>query len=122
MEGIGKKYVYIGKGVLRGCVLTIIIAFILALIQTFSSIGESALSVCILVTSMISIIYGCVYATKKINSKGWLVGLLVSVLYMIIVYIAAVIGGKDVLAIKDLWRVLLALITGTLSGMLGINL
>ncbi|MBL4935145.1 TIGR04086 family membrane protein [Clostridium sp. YIM B02515] len=119
---MGKKYVYIGKGVLRGCVLTIIIAFILALIQTFSSIGESALSVCILITSMISIIYGCVYATKKINSKGWLVGLLVSVLYMIIVYIAAVIGGKDVLAIKDLWRVLLALITGTLSGMLGINL
>ncbi len=122
MEGIGKKYVYIGKGVLRGCVLTIIIAFILALIQTFSSIGESALSVCILITSMISIIYGCVYATKKINSKGWLVGLLVAVLYMIIVYIAAVIGGKDVLAIKDLWRVLLALITGTLAGMLGINL
>ncbi|ERI90364.1 hypothetical protein HMPREF1982_03967 [Clostridiales bacterium oral taxon 876 str. F0540] len=122
MEGIRKNFVYIGKGVFRGCVLTIIIAFLLALIQTFSSIGESALSVCILITSMISIIYGCVYATKKINSKGWLVGLLVSVIYMLIVYIVAVVGGKDVLALKDLWRVLLALITGTLSGMLGINL
>ena len=122
MEEIRKNYLYIGKGVLRGCALTVIIAFILALVQTFSSIGDSALSVCILITTMISIMYSCVYATKKINSRGWLVGLLVAILYMLIVYIAAMVGGKDGLVIKDIWRVLLALLTGTLSGMLGINL
>jgi putative membrane protein (TIGR04086 family) len=113
---------YIGKGVLRGCVITIVLAFLLALIQAFSSIGESALSVCILITSMLSIMYGSIYATKKIGNKGWLVGIMVALIYMTILYIAAMILGKDGLAAKDLWRVLLALVTGALSGMLGINL
>lgn len=122
MEGFKNNSVYIGKGVLRGCVITVIIAFVLALIQTFSSIGESALSACILITSMVSIMYGCIYATRKINNKGWLVGFLVALLYMFILYIAAIIWGKDGLAIKDIWRILLALVTGALSGMLGINL
>lgn len=122
MEEIRKNYVYIGKGVLRGLILTLIIAFLLALVQTYSSIGESALSICILLTSMISIIYSSIYAAKKINSKGWIVGLLVSVLYILIIYIAAFIWGKDAMNVKDLWRVLLAIVTGILSGMLGINL
>jgi putative membrane protein (TIGR04086 family) len=122
LEGFKNNSVYIGKGVLRGCVITVIIAFVLALIQTFSSIGESALSACILITSMVSIMYGCIYATRKINNKGWLVGFLVALLYMFILYIAAMIWGKDGLAIKDIWRILLALVTGALSGMLGINL
>lgn len=122
LEEIKKNYVYIGKGVLRGLILTLIIAFLLALIQTYSSIGESALSICILLTSMISIIYSSIFAAKKINSKGWLVGLLVSILYVAIIYIAAFVWGKDAINIKDLWRVILALVTGILSGMLGINL
>lgn len=122
MEGLKNNSAYIGKGVLRGCSITIVCAFILALIQTFSSIGEGALSACILIISMISIVYGCIYATRKINSKGWLVGIMVALLYMIVLYIAAIIWGKDGLAVKDLWRILLALATGALSGMLGINL
>jgi putative membrane protein (TIGR04086 family) len=122
LEGLKSNTMYIGKGVLRGCIITIVLAFLLALVQAFSSIGESALSVCILITSMLSIIYGCIYATKKIGSKGWLVGLMVSLIYMIVLYIAAIILGKDAFSSKDLWRVLLAVVTGALSGMLGINL
>ena len=66
--------------------------------------------------------YGCIYATRKINNKGWLVGTLVALLYMILLYIVAIVWGKDGLAVKDMWRLLLALVTGALSGMLGINL
>jgi putative membrane protein (TIGR04086 family) len=122
LEGLKNNTAYVGKGVLRGCILTIVIAFVLAIIQTFSNIGESALSACILITSMLSIMYGCIYSTRKINNKGWLVGLLVALLYMVVLYIAALVLGKDGLAVKDLWRILLALATGALSGMLGINL
>jgi putative membrane protein (TIGR04086 family) len=113
---------YIGKGVLRACIITIILAFILAVVQTFTSIGEGVLSMSILITTMLSIIYGSIYATRKISSKGWIVGIMVALLYMAIIYIAAVVLGKDGFILKDLWRVLLALLTGTLSGMLGINL
>lgn len=122
LEEIKKNYVYIGKGVLRGLIVTLVIAFLLALIQTYSSIGESALSICILLTSMISIIYASIYSAKKINNRGWLVGLLTSVLYILIIYIAAFVWGKEAINIRDLWRVMLAIATGILSGMLGINL
>lgn len=122
MEEVRKNYVYIGKGVLRGLIITLVIAFLLALIQTYSSIGESALSICILLTSMISIIYASIYSAKKIGSRGWVVGLLTSVLYILIIYIAAFIWGKEAINMKDLWRVMLAIATGILSGMLGINL
>jgi putative membrane protein (TIGR04086 family) len=123
LDGLRKNYIYVGKGVLRSCVITLFIAFIIALVQTFGNIGESVLSVSILVTTMISIIYGTIYATRKINSKGWIIGILVALLYMIMIYItSAVLGSRDSLAIKDLWRLLLALAAGALSGMLGINL
>lgn len=122
MEGLRKNYMYIGKGVLRAIIITIILAFILAVVQTFTSIGESFLSMSILITTMLSIIYGSIYATRKISSKGWIVGIMVALLYMVVIYIAAVVLGKDGFILKDLWRVLLALLTGTLSGMLGINL
>jgi putative membrane protein (TIGR04086 family) len=122
LEEIKKNYVYIGKGVLRGLIVTLVIAFLLALIQTYSSIGESALSICILLTSMISIIYASIYSAKRINSRGWLVGLLTSVLYILIIYIAAFVWGKEAINMRDLWRVMLAIVTGILSGMLGINL
>lgn len=113
---------YIGKGVLRACVITLMLAFVLAVIQTFTSLGESILSVSILITTMLSIIYGSIYATRKISSKGWIVGILVAAVYMFIIYIAALVLGKDSFMLKDLWRMLLALLTGTLAGMLGINL
>lgn len=122
MEGLKKNYVYVGKGVLRACMITLIAAFILALIQTFSNIGGKTLSVAILMTTMISVIYGCIYSTRKINSRGWLVGILVSLMYILVLLITAFILGKDSFQLKDFWRILLAVVTGTLSGMLGINL
>lgn len=122
MEELKKNYVYIGKGVLRSCIITIILAFIIAIVQTSKGIQESTMSLFILITTMLSIIYGCIYSTRKINSKGWLVGLIVSLIYILILYITALILGKDGFIIKDLWRILLAVITGTLSGMLGINI
>lgn len=122
LDEFKKKYLYIGKGVFRSCIITIILAFILAIIQTNKSINESILSLCILMTTMLSVIYGSIYSTRKINSKGWLVGILVSFLYIVILYITAIILGKSGFVLKDLWRIILAVITGALSGMLGINI
>ena len=123
MELIKRNYTYIGKGVLRGCVLTLVIMIAAAIIMNFTSMSEGMVSMTILVTTLVSVVYSSVYATKKIKNKGWMIGLLVALLYMTIIYLASVIAGRDAaLQLKDMWRVLLALIVGLLSGMLGINL
>lgn len=117
------NFVYIGKGALRGFIVTAVLIAIMAVITNFANINPSITSVAILIITMVSIIYGAIYATKKIRKKGWVVGILVAALYIIILYIASLIAGREsVLAVRDLWRGLLALAVGALSGMLGINL
>lgn len=123
MEGIKKNYSYIGRGVFRGCIITTILIVAIALISGFADLSESIISLCILIVTMASIIYGAIYATKKIRNKGWLVGISVALIYILIIYIASLVAGRDaVLSMRDFWRTLLALAVGALSGMLGINL
>ena len=76
----------------------------------------------ILVSSMLSIIYGTLFATKKIQKRGWLIGIAVAFLYMLLLYVITVVSKESSpLNINHLLRFSLALVVGALSGMLGIN-
>lgn len=123
MENSRSDFYYIGEGLLRGFILTLVLLLAFSLVVTFATISEGITSGFILVSTMISIIYSAIYATKKICKRGWINGIIVAVLYMLILYIVSMVAGRDAaLSLKDLWRVLLAVATGALSGMLGINL
>jgi putative membrane protein (TIGR04086 family) len=116
-------YVKVGKGVLRATIITVILLIILAVVMSMLEINQQIISVYYLFVTCISIIYGAIYAARKNNRKGWLVGLIVAMLYMIVLYIISAIFFNDTsFGLKDLFRVILALIVGILSGMLGINL
>ena len=118
-----KDFVHIFEGVLRGFFLTLMLLIIYAIIVTYGNVGDSFKNVSLLVISMISVLYACIYASKKIGKKGYLVGLLVSLFYMLIVYIISVItGGSPSIGAASLIRLALCLFVGMLSGMLGINL
>ncbi|ADL51821.1 TIGR04086 family membrane protein [Clostridium cellulovorans] len=112
-----------GKGVVRSFFLTLLLILFLAIISTFTELGAPIRSAAILITTLLSIVYGAIYSAKKTGEKGWLHGLIVAALYMIILYIVATIGGRNLaLNINDALRVLLALVVGFLSGMLGMNI
>lgn len=113
----------IGIGVLRASILTILCAIIYSLIALFFTFSSTATSVFLVIITMLSVVYGTIYATLKMGRNGWLVGLLVAAIYMIILYIVSLIFGNDLaIGIKDVIRLILALAAGTLSGMLGVNL
>lgn len=112
-----------GKGVMRAFFVTLIILLVLSLISANFEVSEGIRSSGLLITTLLSVVYGSIYASKKTAHKGWLNGFLVAVSYMIIFYIIAVLGGRDLtLNLNDFFRVLLAIVVGTLSGMLGINI
>lgn len=112
-----------GKGVVRSFFLTLLLILFLAIISTFVELGAPIRSTAILVTTLLSIVYGAIYSAKKTGEKGWLHGLIVAILYMVTLYIIAIIGGRNhVLDLNDALRVLLALVVGFLSGMLGMNI
>lgn len=119
----GSKYVYIGKGVFRGFLLTLVLILIYCIIATFVDINAAIRSVFFIVGTSLSIMYGSVYATKKIKKKGWVIGFFVAMIYILIIYLISLIAGREVvLSSNDFYRILLAALVGILSGMLGINI
>jgi len=117
------KYSAIGVGVLRASILTVICVLVYSLVTSYFPFSDAVTSVFLVIATLASVVYGAIYATLKMGSKGWLVGLLVAVFYMLILYIVSLCFGNDLaLGGKDVVRLILALAAGSLSGMLGVNL
>jgi len=122
--GNKNKFLYIGKGVLGSFFLTLVLILILGIVSTFVEVSASIRAACFIVITSLSVIYGSIYSTKKIQKKGWLVGIIVAFLYIVIIFLVSLISGSKDFAINStkLFMITLALLVGSLSGMLGINL
>ncbi|EQB86865.1 putative membrane protein (TIGR04086 family) [Clostridium punense] len=117
------KYSCVGQGVLRASIVTMLCVLIYSLVTAFTPFSPKVTSAFIVVLTLVSVLYGSVYATLQSGSKGWLIGLLVAVFYMLILYIVSVLCGKGFgVDGGDFIRLLLAMAVGSLSGMLAINL
>ncbi|WP_061321078.1 TIGR04086 family membrane protein [Clostridium botulinum] len=118
-----KNTEFIVQGLLRAIIITVIMLLIFAVILTFKDIGEKISSIIYLLITILSIMYGTIYTVRKINKKGWLIGLVISIIYMTIIYIISIVSGNTLTFGTDRFiRIFLALILGILSGMLGINI
>jgi putative membrane protein (TIGR04086 family) len=116
------NFIYIGEGVFRSIIFAFILMLAYSIISLFFPFSDGITSMVILVSSMLSIIYGTLFATKKIQKKGWLIGIAVAFLYMVLLYLITVISKEsDPLNVNHLLRFSLAMVVGALSGMLGIN-
>lgn len=117
------NYTAAAEGVLRGFIITVVLLLIFAVIMTFTEISETVSSTFYLVTTLLSIIYGTIYAVRKTNSRGFLVGIMVTVLYLMVIYVVSVISGNSaVIGYNRIARLLLALVVGAASGIVARNL
>lgn len=117
------KFSSVGQGVLRAAILTMVCILIYSVILTSFSLSANVTSVFITVLTLASVMYGAIYASLKNGDRGWLIGIMVALIYMVILYIVYILCGNGLaLGAGDLLRLLLALIVGTLSGMLAVNL
>jgi len=113
----------IGQGVLRSFSITLISLLAYAVITYFTKPNPKIDAIFFVVITALSVMYGSIYAVKHIQKKGWLVGLIVAMLYMLIVYLVSAVNGRgfDISSLGVL-RIGLAMFVGVLSGMLGINI
>ncbi len=111
-----KNTEFIVQGLLRAIIITVIMLLIFAVILTFKDIGEKISSIIYLLITILSIMYGTIYAVRKINKKGWLIGLVISIIYMAIIYIISIVSGNTLTFGTDRFiRIFLALILGILQ-------
>ena len=117
------NYLSAVEGVLRGFIITVILLLIFAVIMTFIDIGSRVRYIFYVITNILSIMYGVIYAVRRIGKKGWLVGIGVTLLYLLILYVVSIISGNSAaISSYGVKRLLLDLIVGALSGMIAINL
>ncbi|KOA21084.1 hypothetical protein CLHOM_06720 [Clostridium homopropionicum DSM 5847] len=114
---------YIVQGVIRSFFLTLGLLVIYSIITYFTKPNPQIDSIYFVVITALSVMYGAIYSVKHIKSRGWLVGLLLAILYIVIIYLISVVNGRGFyISTYGMLRIALALFVGTLSGMLGINM
>lgn len=117
------EYIPAAEGVLRSFIITVLMLLIFAVIITFVEVDEYMSSIFYIVTTILSIMYGAIYASQKIRKKGWFIGIVVALLYVIILYVVSVISGNSaVIGYDGIKRFVLALLVGSISGMIGVNM
>lgn len=115
--------IYIGQGVIRGFFLTLALLVVYAIATYFLKSNPKVDSVYFVVITAFSVMYGAIYSVKRIQKKGWLIGLIVGLIYMLVVFLVSAVNGRGFdISSYGVLRVVLAIFVGTLSGMLGINI
>ena len=115
------------KSVLKGTTGSLIFSFIgitiLSLLMTKLVFSKGIFNMIYVIISLCSLSLGSIIGAKKNESKGWLVGFGVALLYYIVLFIlSSGFSGEITFKIFDLTKLVIALIVGTLAGMMGINL
>ena len=117
------KYSYAAQGVFRAAILTLIVLVIYSAITSYMPASMRVTSVFYIVLTLVSVLYGSLFAAKKAGEKGWLMGIIVAATYMLVLYLIKVVGGGETaIGMREVIRASLALGIGALSGMLGINI
>lgn len=113
--------------VIKGAVIAIIVTVFLSLIQaaasTYFLIGFKLTAFLSVLITSVSIFIGAAYSSRRGKRKGYLSGLIVAGIYMVFIFLYSKLNGNVIsLDVNTIGRIILAILIGILSGMLGINL
>ena len=115
------------RSVVKGTMGTLILSFIgvtiLSLLMTKLVFSKGIFNMIYVIISLCSLSLGAMIGAKKNESKGWLVGFGVALSYYLVLFIlSSSFSGELAFKLFDFVKLIIALVVGTLAGMLGINL
>lgn len=114
--------IVIFKGVLYGFIFMIVLTFIMALFSGFLfSLNSGHLNILFLIISVIILIFIGFYVARNVENNGWLNGGFAGLIYMIIIILIGTINMPISIS-NILLLALIGMITGSIGGILGINL
>lgn len=117
-----KVFSKITKGLFYAYISTFILIAFFATLITYTNISENKLELFVNIITIVSLIIGGFYVGKKADNKGWLWGMIVGFLYILIIMIVNVIILKRVSFAESLNNlVLVSILGGLVGGIIGIN-
>ncbi len=116
-------FIDIIRGTIIGLIFTIILILLFTLILTFTKLSEEIIPLINSIIMIIGITSGAIFISRKVNSKGWLSGGLVGILYFFIIFSLGVLFVNGFIVDKYLLiKGIIAIATGCIGGMIGINI
>ncbi|HHU62943.1 MAG TPA: TIGR04086 family membrane protein [Clostridiales bacterium] len=117
---IPRIVVIILKAAVLGIILSLICFVIFALILNVSQISETVIPSVIQVIKIASIVVASIYGVRKIKTKGWLIGAIIGVTYIIFSMIINSFFSDGTLSVKIIFSdIILGLIIGAVGGIIG---
>ena len=111
------------KGTLTAYIITVLVFIIYALLLTYTQISEKNNSAVVLITLSVSLIIGGIKSSASAKQKGLISGAITGVLYVALMIAAGffIIPGYT-LGTRTLLCMLLAIGSGGIGGIIGVNL
>ncbi|WIV10753.1 TIGR04086 family membrane protein [Proteiniborus sp. MB09-C3] len=111
------------RGTIIGLMLTILLILIFTITLTYTKLSEELIPLINSIIMILGITSGAIFTSRKLERKGWLSGGLIGILYFIIIFFISALFVKSFAMDKYLLiKGLLAIITGCIGGMIGINI
>lgn len=122
-EEINKRKIsVIAKGLLISFVISLIFILILTAYIMNNNISDEQISTIIIIINAISILIGTTIATRKVEKNGIINGLLISGIYIGIIYLISSYMYGFGINIKSLILIITSMIIGAIGGIIGINI
>ena len=94
-----------------------------AMILSFTSMSDSSMKTSIQVIMIVSIVISSIYGGKKISSKGWLFGTVLGLVFTILLVPLGMGFGQDLSLDKYFMaKIVMGCAVGLIGGIIGVNL
>ena len=111
------------KGVMISIIITMFLLLLLSFLMMVYELSESSYNLIFGIATTISLCIGSVIAAKYNSQRGYLTGMFTGLIFFIFIFfLSSLINGGVSLNKEVLFLLLINLVIGTISGMLGVNL
>ncbi len=111
------------KSVVLALIISLICIIIYAIVLSITPVSDNTMSIVTQLISMISILAAGIYCGMRVNRRGWLYGLIVGIVYIVILIPIGMLWGQTITFDKYfLARLLLASSVGLIGGIIGVNI
>lgn len=103
--------------------LSIILLVILSVLLSTTSLNENVINPSIIFISAFSILFGSFLSSKKIKTKGIIIGAIQGIIYMLILYLISSFSSMNFsIGTESITMILIGVVCGALGGIIGVNI
>lgn len=113
----------ITKGIIISYIITIVLIIVFSFILVKTNISEQSINTVIIIISSVSILIGTSISTIKLKKHGIINGIIISSIYMLILYIfSSILNQNFLINMNTILMLSIGIILGIFGGIIGVNI